>query len=207
MLKDLIVNAHKKPHLCPESRFVLQQIEAEWRRTGTIKKYGNTQTNQVIEMCMERDDLFLVQEPRASQPEILFSNQRLRKTFGAQKAKFPISNLFLESACETALELIDAAFTLPAIVSLPLVASRRSLRRESSAELLLLPLSDGPGRAKFLIGALAHSSNALRKSTKFGFAKGVSFRCEQLTSPHPDRRQGSGPKLVVDNTRSKKGPA
>jgi len=200
MLKDLVTETDKQTHLGPEARFILDEIEANWRKTGSIRSGNEDQLNKAMGLSLARNDVFLVQYRGPGDGEVLFADKGLQEQFCAAEQKFMLTDLFEEQTCETALELMDAAFTLPSIVNLPLTAQRGAFRRPLKAELLLLPVFDGPNRTKFLIAALVTEGHAWPKKSRFELSKDVSFRCEALQSTLPDRRNSKGPQLIVDNT-------
>ena len=200
MLKDLVTETNKVTHLGPQERFILTEIEANWRKTGSTRSSNEDPLNKAMGLSLARNDVFLVQYRGPCEGEIMFADKQLQEQFCSAEPKFMLADLFEDQTKETALELVDASFTLPAIVNLPLTAQRGAFRSPLRAELLLLPIFDGPNRTKFLIAALVTDGHGWPKKSRFELSKDVGFRCEALQSTLPDRRNSKGPQLIVDNT-------
>ncbi len=189
MLKDLVTETDKQTHLGPETRFILDQIEANWRKSGSIRSGNEDQLNKAMRLCLSHNGVFLVQYRGPGDGEILFADKELQDQFCSDAPRFMVADLFEDQTRETALELMDAAFTLPAIINLPPTAQRGAFRKPLKAELLLLLIFDGPNRANFLIATLVTDGQAWPKKSRFELAKDVSFRCEALQGTLPDRRK------------------
>jgi len=200
MLKDLVTETDEQTHLGPEARFILDEIEANWRKTGSVRSGNEDQLNKAMGLSLTRNEVFLVQYRGPGDGEVLFTDKGLQEHFCSDAPKLMVADLFEDQTRETALELMDASFALPAIVNLPLTAQRGAFRKPLRAELLLLPIFDGPNRTKFLIAALVTDGRGMPSKSRFELSKDVSFRCEALQSALPDRRTSKGPQLFVDNT-------
>jgi len=198
MLKDLITETRKTHHLGPQGRFKLEEFEVSWRKAGRNQQVASDA--KASGMGIATAEAFLIQQVVPGAARIRIVGQQLHDILDMEPRGMSFGALFSDESRETALELLDAAFTLPAIVSLPLIANRGPLRRSIKAEVLLLPLWDPSGATKHLMGTLVMDRVQNLAGVKFDIAHEVPFRCETLDQPNPDRRQTSAkPRLVINN--------
>ncbi len=196
MLKDLIPETRTDYHLNADARFALNQFEAAWRKTGLDR---NGSAGQGI--ALAQPNAFILQQvgPGAGRIRIVGNDLSKRMNYVGTTGIY-FESLFSERSRETALELMDAAFTLPSIVSIPLIAHRGPLRRPLRAEMLLLPLLDGSPKTNHIMGALVLDRPMDISKIEFTILVRAPFRCEPLNTSAPNRRrQSSELRLVIDN--------
>lgn len=200
MLKDLVTEARKSHHLGPDARFALEEFEVSWRKMGRNQQASQNTGSKTPRLGLARDEAFILQQVVPGAARIRIVGQQLHDILDMEPRGMSFGALFSEDSRETVLELMDAAFSLPAIVSIPLIAYRGPLRRAIKAEVLLLPLWDASGQTKHIMGALVLDRVQNLGQVRFDMAKGVPFRCEALEELIPDRRKPvARPRLIVDN--------
>ena len=204
MLKDLVTDARKTHHLGPEGRFELAEFEASWRKMGSNTNQPVTDDPKAAGLGLAKPNAFILQQVAPGAGRIRIVGQQLHDILAMEPRGMSFGGLFAEGSRENALELMDAAFTLPAIVSIPLIAPRGPLRRAIKAEVLLLPLWTPSRATKHLMGALVLDRPQNIGRLEFSISKEAPFRCDALDHPVPDRRRSpSALKLVVNNKKAR----
>lgn len=200
MLKDLITETRANHFLGADARHELAQFEANWRKMGGHEKTDHQCDMRKTGLALAQPHAFILQQvaPGAGRIRIVGHHLSTRLKLAANGISF--GALFTDAARETALELMDAAFTLPSIVSIPLVAKRGSLRRPVKAQILLLPLWDPSGQTTHILGALVADRDQKLDGLAFDIPSFAPFRCEPLVEKQPDRRNAfAPPRLIIDN--------
>jgi hypothetical protein len=214
-------------HIDPDDQALLHALELDWRRMC-----GNAMTPTHVGLAPVKLDAalphaFVLRRIEPGMARFRIAGQRLHDLLHMDPRGMSFGAFFTEAARDTALELLDAAFTLPAILAIPLIAPRRFGLAPVRGTALLLPMRDAAGDVTRMLGALVTSGSVPRRGVRFDIDHDVAMRCEELTGHFPDRRTGSralsaasdqtattpqtpssartapasGLRLVVDNTR------
>lgn len=211
-------NAHMKAmtHLAPDECQILKTLEQDWRRMSgneTQAKPGIIDPNQLDAALPHA---FVLRRVGPGTARFRVAGQQLHSLLRMDPRGMPFSAFFTEKSRETAMEMLEAAFTLPAIVAMPLTASRGFGRKPVRATALMLPMRDSDGNMSRMLGAIVTSPDAPKKVHQFDIDHSVEMRCETLSGSYPDRRKGpriwdgtDAPttptrghlRLVVDNAR------
>lgn len=195
-----------------EGQAVLQALEHDWR-----KMCGNSANPAPLGPDPFRMDLalpytFILQRTAPGSARIRVAGQRLHEMAQFDPRGLCFGTFFSDGARETALELVDACLTLPAIVRIPLHTSRGFGRKPLRSEALLLPLRDAQGGLSRVMGAIVSETSLRLKAHRWDIDPKRALRCDALEGAFPDRRKGPrttpsmpaqrGLRLVVDNTTS-----
>jgi len=118
------------------------------------------------------------------------AGQRLHQLLRMDPRGMPFSAFFSAKSRETAMEMLEAAFTLPAIVAIPLTAPRGFGRKPLRATALMLPMRDSEGEMTRMLGAIVTNGDVTKKVHQFDVDHTIEMRCETLEGNFPDRRTG-----------------
>lgn len=189
---------------------ILCAVENDWRRMC-----GNSMHNTPLALDPYRMDLalphmFILQRTAPGAVRLRVAGQKLHDMIGADPRGMSFGAFFSTGSRDTALELVDAALTLPAIIRIPLTAPRGFGRKPVLGEALLLPLRDAQGELTRVIGVVIGEKSLKLRSVEWQIDASRPLHCDVLEGQFPDRRNGpraqpkatKGLRLVVDNTRN-----
>lgn len=195
-----------------EAQSILNAFEKDWR-----EMCGNTQrpTHEGISAHNIMQDAlpyaFVLKRTAPGQARIRVAGQKVIDVFDREVAAMSFGDLFSEDSRSFVTELMEASFTLPAVVSISLIARRSLGRRPVHAQVLLLPMRDPMGDVSRIMGALVTNGTPCPHPLKFDVDHSRPIRCDAQEGHFPDRRyrprqDADVPKtrdhlrLVVDNT-------
>lgn len=188
---DLTPKLTAMTHLDTEDQALLHALELDWRRMCGNAESLAPATLDPVKLDAALPHAFVLRRVGPGAARFRVAGQRLHDLMQMDPRGMPISSFFSEAARETAMELMEAAFTLPAIVAIPLTAPRSFGRKPLRATALMLPMRDATGEMSRMLGAIITSGAVPRKALRFDIAHDVELRCEALEGRFPDRRAGS----------------
>lgn len=182
---------HATPALSDSAQGLLTALEKDWRRMC-----GNADAPAAGRLDPAALDAalpytFVLQRTAAGAARIRVAGRELHNMLRMEPRGMPFTVFFQDSAKDTVMEMVEAAFTLPAIVAIPLMSPRRFNRRPLQAQLLLLPMHDANGDLSRLMGAIIPADLGHRSGQRFAIDPQAEMRCETLEGSFPDRRTGS----------------
>ena len=178
-------------HVDAPARDLLRSLELDWRRMC-----GNqmTPTHVGLDPLALDDALpyaFVLRRVGPGQARFRIAGQKLHEMLRMDPRGLSFGTVFTETARDTLMELVEAAYTLPAIIAVPLEAQGGFGRKPVTATVLLLPMRDAQGEITRILGAIVPSGPLPRRALRFGIAHHVAMRCDPLDGFYPDRRSGS----------------
>ncbi len=211
MTSDNHTDAALSEFIGEEGESILKTLETDWRELcgNTLRPTieGLSPTNIMQDALPYA---FVLKRTTPGQAIIRVAGQKVHDAFKTDLATKQFEDLFSERSRSLVSELMETAFTLPAIVSIPLLARRSLGRRSVRAQVLLLPMRDPMGNVTRIMGALVTDGTPCPHPLKFELDLTQSIRCDQQLAHFPDRRSNQrnvidlAPKrgylrLVVDN--------
>lgn len=194
----------------PEAeRAVLRLLEEDWRQMCSGREIPVHAQLDPHALHNALPHAFLLQRTAPGAVRIRVAGQRLHDLLRVDPRGMSFGSFFTAAARDVAMNIVESAFDAPAIVGLPLTASRGLGRQPMKAELLLLPMRDAQGQTTRMMGALVAAGPLGNRSYHFDIAEDATLRFDDLNLPFDDRRShrarpvpGQRPvlRLVVDNT-------
>ena len=179
-----------------ETQFRLQLLEVSWRKLA-----DGSPNDLDVDAFLETDPgAFVLYRTKAGAVRTQAIAPELGRKLHPTSEEAPFARLFDEPARGIIMELLDAAFTLPAVVEIPVVAKSRHIGRKIAGALILLPYARSNSKPNQLLGALVMDHDARLKDNGFEIDPKRSWRCDELqgaTEASPLSRPQL--QLVVDN--------
>ena len=174
---------------------ILRAIELDWRRMC-----GNVQTPaphgpDPYRMDLALPHMFILQRTGPGTARIRVAGQRLHDMVGNDPRGGSFRAFFADGACDTALELLETALTLPAIVRIPLRAARGFGRKPLRGEALLLPMRDAQGKLARVMGVILTENPNYTKAIRWEIDPMREVMCDVQEGNFPDRRTGPRQKV------------
>lgn len=191
MQQDITDKTTAMTHVDEAAQEMLQTLEADWRRMC-----GNADTlpHQMLNpsrLDAALSNAFVLRRVAPGAARFRVAGQNIHSLMRLDPRGMPFSSMFTEEAREMIMEMMEAAFSLPAIVALPLRGRRGFGFKPVKATVILLPMRDAQGEMTRILGGIAISGPAPRKGMQFELDETVEMRMEALEGRYPDRRAGS----------------
>ena len=185
-------------HLAPDDCLILKTLEQDWRRMSgnDVQPIAASLDPKHLDSALPH--AFVLRRVGPGTARFRVAGQRLHDLLRMDPRGMPFSAFFTDKSRETAMEMLEAAFTLPAIVAMPLTAPRGFGRKPVRATALLLPMRDSDGEMTRMLGAIVTSGDVSKKVHQFDIDHTVEMRCETLDGHFPDRRSGARSKPAYD---------
>lgn len=193
---------------------ILRAVEQDWRKMcGNDVKQARTGLDP-MRMDLALPYMFILQRTGPGAARVRVAGQKLHEMVRYDPRGMSFCTFFDETARDTAMELVEAALTLPAIIRIPLMAPRGFARTPVRAEALLLPMRDTEGDLNRVIGVIVPETPLRPKQYSWGIDPKRELMCDIQEGHFPDRRSGPrtniveadatcGIRLVVDNTKTR----
>lgn len=199
-------------HLSPSELTILATLENDWRNLMETTNGHGRFDPRLLDAALPH--AFMLERTAPSAMRIRVAGQNLHDLLRMDPRGMSFASIFRPALRDAALNLAEAAFTMPAVVGIPLKASRGVGRRPLRAEALLLPLHHGAQEVTRVIGALVTTGDPTIRGLRFDLATDVPLRCDPIMIDKPERRthraethkqrasltNQTGPCLIVDNT-------
>lgn len=194
-----------------EGQAILNAIEQDWRRMCGNRANPAPLGPDPFRMDLALPHTFILQRTAPGAARVRVAGQKLHEMIQMDPRGMSFGAFFTEGAQDTALELVEACLTLPAIIRMPLHSARGFGRKPLRAEALLLPLRDAMGGLNRVMGVIVSETPLRMKAHRWDIDPGRALICIAQDGAFPDRRQGPrstmpaavqqpGLRLVVDNT-------
>ncbi|WP_438957212.1 hypothetical protein [Cognatiyoonia sp.] len=179
-----------------ETQFRLQLLEVSWRKLAD----GSPQELDVNALLETDPGAIVLYWTKAGAVRTQSIAPELGRKLHPTREEVPFARLFDEPARGIVLELLDATFTLPAVVEILVVAKSRHIGRKIAWELILLLYAGYHTKPIQLLGVLLIDHDARLKDKSFEIDPNRSWSCDELygaTDVSPPTRPQL--QLVVDN--------
>ena len=193
-----------------EGQQILLAVENDWRRMCGNATHPAPLGPDPFRMDLALPFTFILQRTGPGAARIRVAGQKLHEMIQVDPRGMSFGAFFSDGARETALELVEAALTLPAIIRIALHSPRGFGRKPLRAEALLLPLRDAQGGLTRIMGVIVSETPLRLKAHRWDIDPTRALHCDPLEGAFPDRREGPraaqapaprGLRLVVDNTK------
>ncbi|MFN2305489.1 MAG: PAS domain-containing protein [Paracoccaceae bacterium] len=188
----------------PVAASVLSALETDWARMN-----GRAELADPSRLDTALPYTFMLERTAPGATRMRVAGQALHGIAGMEPRGLSLTTFFEDRCRETVAELAEAAFTLPAIVGVSLVVTRRLIRKPARASLLLLPMTPLDGRSGRVLGALVPDGLTALRGVRFDLDRDSEVRCEpqilpltghpSAAQPRPSRMGRPQLRLVVDN--------
>lgn len=171
----------RQTDLPPADHAALQSLEKYWqalRHAQRIPSRNDIEPRQIDEALPHA---FILQRVAPGVARMRVAGQYLHDLLKMDARGMPISTFFAPAARDEIAKLIEAAFTVPAIVAVPLVSKGNLVRHEVTGTMLLLPLRDTKGQTSRILGALVTEGVPGNRPRRFQIADNTAIRHEPLS--------------------------
>lgn len=190
----------------------LQSLERYWQALRHAQRVPSRNDIEPSQIDAALPHAFILQRVAPGIARMRVAGQQLHNLLKMDARGMPLSTFFLPEARDEVAKLVEAAFTEPAIISIPLNAPANLVRPRLTGTMLMLPLRDDKGDTSRILGAIVTEGEAGSRPRRFEITKGACIRHEtlglQLASVQPllHPTQTKGPdaerpalRLVVNN--------
>lgn len=190
---------------------ILQSLEDYWQTLRHAQRLPARTDIAPSEIDSALPYAFILQRVAPGIARFRVAGQRLHDLLKMDARGMPLGTLFLPEAREQTQRLLEAAFTGPAIVSIPLASPGTLMRPALKGTMLLLPLRDQGNNATRILGALVTDHDGGSRPRRFAIPQdarirhdqiGVQLATAQLIPHQPAKRPDAerpALKLVVNN--------
>lgn len=147
---------------------------------------------------------FIIERVAPTVARFRVAGQRLGEMLGGDGRGMPITCLFTANGRDTLAPYLSEVFDGPALIELPLVASRGFARSKITGRLLIMPLESQLGVVDRALGAVLVDGTPTGKLCTFDIPKDAPHRCEVVPMPTPLHVASVNSGVPVTN---KEGPA
>lgn len=188
MSSDQSMQSKSGAALPAEQRNILETLEADWRRMAGNQFTLESGRLNPAEMHEALPHTFLLNRTGPGLARIRVAGQRLHDLLGMDPRGMSLGVFFDDDSRPEIAEMMETAVSLPAILSVPLIA-KRSFGRAAPAEILMLPMRDSDGDVTRVLGAIVTSYKWNGRVARLSIDREQELRCERLVGAFPDRRR------------------
>jgi len=168
---------------------ILSSLEKEWKEMCGDELRPSNSGLDPLKMEDTLPFAFVLKRTGAGASLFRVAGQKVHDLFFEDLSGRNFASLFAPASAETAAELMDAAFTLPAITSFSVVAKRSLGRRPVRGQIILLPMRDPQGDVSRILGAVVTDGTACPHPLRFEIDHTQPIRCDQQNLPKTDIRE------------------
>ena len=173
----------------------LTELEDYWSRLPRTKGVPDRSAVDPGAMGTLLEDSFILERVAPGVARIRVAGRNIAKLLGVEPRGLPLTTAMLPNARIALSSYLEAAFSGPSIVELPLVAPRAVGQPELNGKILLLPLRDNHGTVTRILGALVMSGRRGIGGRRFEIGTSVpprvqpvvNLRAVDATGPLPKR--------------------
>ncbi|MBQ1202448.1 MAG: PAS domain-containing protein, partial [Loktanella sp.] len=152
---------------------------------------------------------FILQRVAPRVARIRVAGQKIHDLLRMDARGMPMSILFTPDSRDKLTDLVETAFTSPAIIAARLLAPAQLFRPALPATILMLPMRDDLGQTNRMLGAIVAQGESGHRPRRFDLAPASPIRIEPLhpiqtqSSTMPKQKPDAGRpalRLVVDNS-------
>ena len=174
------ISGHRDGQLPIQTDPILQSLEKYWQTLRHARRLParNDISPQQIDHALPF--AFILQRVAPGTARFRVAGQKLHDLLKMDARGMPVSTLFLPEARARIQELVEASFSGPAIVSVPLVSPGTVIRPEVNATMLLLPMRDNTDQPTRILGALVTDAKAGNRPRRFMIDQNARIRQEPV---------------------------
>ncbi|WP_322888968.1 MULTISPECIES: PAS domain-containing protein [unclassified Yoonia] len=199
---------------CP----ILQSLELYWQslRHSRHIPARNEIAPHMIDAALPH--AFILQRVAPGVARMRVAGQRIHDLLRMDARGMPVSVLFAPDSRDRMRDLVETAFTQPAIVAASLLSAGQIFRPALPATIMMLPMRDERGEVSRVLGALVCDASPANRARRFDLVPDRTVRIDSLAitlassqpapaplpepiAPQPQRPDMQRPalRLVVDN--------
>ena len=170
----------RKTDLAGTTDPILQDLERYWqtlRHSHRIPARNDIEPSKIDAVLPHS---FILQRVAPGTARMRVAGQKLHEILKMDARGMPLTTVFQPHAHNQVKDLLEVAFTEPAIICLPLVSPGNLMRPELNGTMLLLPLRDHQGSTSRVLGALVADSNEGTRPRRFEISPDRKVRHEAI---------------------------
>lgn len=171
-----------------DASLILTSLERDWREMCGNELRPSHAGLDPLRMEDALPFAFVLKRTGPGASRLRVAGQKVHDLFFEDLAGRNFASLFGPGSADTAAELMEAAFTLPAITSFSVVAKRSLGRRPVRGQVILLPMRDPQGDISRILGAVVTDGTACPHPLRFEIDHTLPIRCDAQEGSFPDRR-------------------
>jgi len=171
-----------------EACMVIASLERDWREMCGNELRPTMSGLDPLRMDDTLPYSFVLKRTGPGASRMRVAGQQVHDMFYEDLAGRSFCSLFGAASSETAAELMEAVFTLPAIASFSVVAKRSLGRRAVRGQVILLPMRDPQSEVSRILGAVVTDGTACPHPLRFEIDHTQPIRCDTQYASFPDRR-------------------
>ncbi len=158
----------------------LQSLERYWQTLRNAQRLParNDISPQQIDHVLPH--AFILQRVAPGIARFRVAGQKMHDLLKMDARGMPLTTLFTPQARNQVQELVESAFSGPAIIGIPLVSPASLLRPQINATILLLPMRDHEDKPSRMLGALVTDEPAGNRPRRFDIQSNARIRNENL---------------------------
>ncbi|WP_296419183.1 PAS domain-containing protein [Pseudooctadecabacter sp.] len=159
----------------------LNELERYW--TSLPRRLGVPSRADLDPVAMGRqlEDSFILERVAPGVARVRVAGRNIGKLIGMEPRGLPMTAIMLPASRAAMSNYIEAAFTTPAIVELPLTSPRAVGQPVLQGKILLLPLRDDHGQVTRLLGVLVMSGRRGMGGRRFDISDVTAPRVDPVT--------------------------
>jgi hypothetical protein len=190
----------------------LNSLETYWRALRHARHIPSRNDIRPHEIDGALPHAFILQRVAPGVARMRVAGQQLHELLQMDARGMPISTFFQPNARDQIADLVEMAFSEPAIIAVPLVSPGSVVRAPLTGTMLLLPLRDEVGETSRVLGALVTDGNRGIRPRRFDVDQNAHIRVDNLgiklatEQTLPISKQTKGPdverpalRLVINN--------
>lgn len=158
----------------------LQSLEQYWRALRHAQRIPSRNDIEPSQIDAALPHAFILQRVAPGVARMRVAGQRLHDLLQMDARGMPVSTFFVPEARDDIARLVEAAFTEPAIISVPLNAPGSIVRPHLTGAMLMLPLRDDKGQTSRILGAIVTDGQIGTRPRRFEITKGARIRHDSL---------------------------
>ena len=159
---------------------VLQDLETYWHALRHAQRIPLRNDIQPTKIDSALPHTFILQRVAPGIARVRVAGQQLHDLLKMDARGMPISTFFLPTSRDQLSDLIEAAFSEPAIIAVPLIAPGSIVRAQVTGTMLLLPLRDDAGTTSRMLGAIVTNGIRGTRPRRFDIDQSLTMRHEHL---------------------------
>ena len=158
----------------------LTELESYWANLPRTNGIPNRTDVDPIAMGTLLEDSFILERVAPGVARIRVAGRNIGSLLGVEPRGLPLTAAFLPASRAAMANYLEAAFTGPSLVEIPLVAPRAVGQPELKGRLLLLPLRDNQGQVSRVLGAIVMSGRRGIGGRRFDLGTDAAPRVEPI---------------------------
>ncbi len=158
----------------------LESLEQYWQALRNAQRVPSRNDIEPSQIDDALPHAFILQRVAPGIARMRVAGQKLHDLLKMDARGMPLSTFFLPESKDQIAKLVEAAFSEPAIISVPLNSPGSIVRPHLTGTMLLLPLRDDKGATSRILGAIVTEGQTGSRPRRFEITKGARVRHETL---------------------------